>query len=99
MESQLTREQTRSDWPPNRWQRPLVRASLLISALALLIFVGFAVVVLRQLPLMRLDTSVALYLQQHTTRLGMRSMRLVSGLADPGVPLIGVVGVVLLAAR
>jgi membrane-associated phospholipid phosphatase len=99
MESQLTRDQPRPDWPPSRWQRPLVRASLLISALALLVFVGVAVVVLRQLPLMRFDTSVALYLQQHTTRLGMRSMRLISGLADPGVPLIGVIGVVLVAAQ
>ncbi|MEP7189425.1 MAG: phosphatase PAP2 family protein [Roseiflexaceae bacterium] len=99
MQSQLTRDQTRPDWPPSPWQRPLVRVGFLISALALLVFLGLAAIILQQLPLMRFDTSVALYLQQHTTRLGMRSMRLVSGLADPGVPLMGMIGVVLLAVR
>jgi undecaprenyl-diphosphatase len=99
MQSQLTRDNTTPDWPPSRWRRPLVRVGLLVSALALLMFLGMALVILRQLPLMRLDVSVALYLQQHTTRLGMRSMRLVSWLADPGVPLIGLAGIALLALR
>jgi undecaprenyl-diphosphatase len=96
MESQLTRDQT--DWTPSRWRRPLVRAGFLISALSLLVFLGLTVIVLRQLPLMRLDAIVALYLQQHMTR-GMRAMRIVSGLADPGVPLLGIAGVALLAFR
>jgi undecaprenyl-diphosphatase len=99
MESQLARDQRSQDWISSRWRRPQVRAGLLISALALLVFVGFAVIVLRQLPLLRFDTIVTLYLQQHSTRLGMRAMRLVSALADPGVPLIGIVGVALLALR
>ncbi|MEO7913139.1 MAG: hypothetical protein ABIV47_26120, partial [Roseiflexaceae bacterium] len=92
MESQLTRDKTPPDRTPNRWRRTLVRAGFLVSALSLLVFLGVAVMILWQLPLIQLDSSVALYLQQHSTRLGMRAMRLVSGLADPGVPLIGVVG-------
>ena len=99
MESQLTRDQTPPAWPPSRWQRPLVRVGFLVSALALLAFLGLAMIIFRQLPLVRFDTSVALYLQQYTTRLGMRSMRLVSGLVDPGIPLIGIIGVALLAVR
>jgi membrane-associated phospholipid phosphatase len=99
MESQLTRDRTAQDWTSNRWRRPLVRAGFLICALSLLAFLGLAVIVIRQLSLMRFDASIALYLQQHTTRLGMRAMRLVSGLADPGVPLLGIGGVALLALR
>jgi hypothetical protein len=99
MESQLTRDGTPQNWTLRRWGRPLVRASFLTSVLALLVFLGCAVIVLRQLSVLRFDTSVTLYLQQHTTRLGMRSMRLVSGLADPGVPLLGVAGAVLLALK
>ncbi len=99
MESQLTRDGTPQDWVPNRWRRPFVRAGLLISALSLLVFLGLAVIVLRQLPLLRFDTSVTLSLQPYTTRLGMRLMRLVSGLADPGVLLLGIAGAVLLAFR
>jgi undecaprenyl-diphosphatase len=99
MESQLTRDGTPQNWTPHRWRQPLVRAGFVISAISLLVFLGLAVIVLRQLPLLRFDTSVTLYLQQHTTRLGMRAMRLVSGLADPGVPLLGVAGALLLAFR
>ena len=76
-----------------------MHAAFLISALSLLVFLGLAVIVLRQLPLLRFDTSVTLYLQQHTTRLGMRAMRLVSELADPGVLLLGFAGAALLAFR
>jgi membrane-associated phospholipid phosphatase len=99
MESPLTREGTPQNWTPSRWRRPFVRASFLISALSLLVLLGFAVIVLRQLPLLRFDTSVALFLKQNTTRLGMRAMQLVSALADPGVPLLGIAGAALLAFK
>jgi undecaprenyl-diphosphatase len=71
----------------------------LISGLSLLVFLIFAVTVLRQLPLLQLDTSVTLFLQQHSTRSGMRLMWRVSSLSDPGVPLIGIAGAVLLVMR
>lgn len=99
METQLTRDGTPQDWTPSPWRRPFVRAGFLISAISLLIFLILSLIVLQQLPLLRFDTSVTLLLQQHTTRLGMRSMRLVSGLADPGVPLLGIAGALLLAVR
>jgi membrane-associated phospholipid phosphatase len=99
MESQLAHDKIPQDWAPSRWRRPLVRAGFVISALSLLVFLVFAVIVLRQLWLMRFDASLALYLQQHTTQLGMPAMRLISRLADPGVPLIGIVGVALLVLR
>ena len=99
LESQLMREKNPRNWNLNHWRRPLVRVGFLISALALLVFIGLAVIVLRGLPLIHFDTSIALFLQQHSTQLGMRAMRLVSGLADPGVPLLGIAGVALLAVR
>jgi membrane-associated phospholipid phosphatase len=99
MESQLTRDATARDWSPSRWGRPLVRASFLVGALSLLIFLALSIVVLRQLPLLRFDTSVSIFLQQYTTRPGMRAMRMVSRLADPGVPLLGIAGAALLALR
>jgi membrane-associated phospholipid phosphatase len=99
MESQLTHNQLPHNWLQSRWRQPLVRAGLLTSALSLLVFLVFALAVLRQLPLLRLDTSVALFLQQHSTRLGMRLMWRVSSLADPGVPLIGIAGAMLLAMQ
>jgi membrane-associated phospholipid phosphatase len=100
MESQLTRDSTSQYWTPRRRQRPLVRTSFMIGIFALLIFLALALVVLRQLPLLGLDTSVALFLKEYAARHGgVRVMRLVSGLADPGVLILGAAGVALLAYR
>jgi undecaprenyl-diphosphatase len=81
-------------------QQPLVRASFLSSIFGLLIFLALALIVLRQLPLLQIDTSVALFLNEYAARHGgVRAMRLISGLADPGVLLVGVAGAALLAFR
>ena len=99
MASRPTRDRTTQHWTSSRWQRPFVRSSFLIGALSLLVFVGLALTVLLKLPLLRLDARVALVIWEHTSSKGTRAMRLISALAVPGVPLIGIAGTALLAAR
>lgn len=100
MESQLSRNESLSYWISTRWQRPLVRTSFMASIFALLIFLALALIVLRQAPLLGLDASVALLLKEYAARHGgVRLMRLISALADPGVLLLGAAGAVLLAYR
>jgi undecaprenyl-diphosphatase len=77
-----------------------VRASFTIGAIALLIFLALALAVLRQLPVLSIDSNVALFLKEYAARHGgVRVMRLFSALADPGVLLLGTAGAALLAYR
>jgi len=62
-------------------------------------FLGIADTVFTQRPLLQLDTLVAIYIHQHTTLMGVRVMTWISALADPGVPILGVVVALLLAFR
>ncbi|HJZ45629.1 MAG TPA: phosphatase PAP2 family protein [Roseiflexaceae bacterium] len=99
MESHLTHDETLPKLPPSRWRRPFVRASLLLSILSLLVFLGLTTIVLRQMPPLYVDASVALFLKQHTSHKGEHAMELVSALADPGVPLLGVAVALALAFK
>jgi hypothetical protein len=99
MESQLAGDQVARASSPSRWRQPLVRVCFLVSIAALLIFFGIVDIVFHQRPLLQIDRIVAEYLQQHTTRLGMRVMTFISSLAVPGVPALTVISALLLAYR
>ena len=79
MESQLARDELSRASPPSRLRQPFVQISLLISLFSLLIFFGIVDIVLKQRPLLQIDTIVAEYLRQHTTPLGMGVMTFFPG--------------------
>jgi undecaprenyl-diphosphatase len=99
MESQLTRDGTPQNWMPRHWRQPFVQICFLISIVSLLVFFGIVDIVFHERPLLQIDRIVAEYLKEHTLPHTMRVMRIVSGLAVPGVPVLAVVGALLLAYR
>src|SRR5437868_1730644 len=99
MESQLAREEMSRVVQPSRWRQPFVQFCLLISLVSLLIFFGIVDIVFNQRPLLQIDRIVAEYLKQHTLPHTMRLMKIVSGLAVPGVPIVAAIGAVVLAYR
>ena len=99
MESQVVHGDTSRASRPSGWRRPFVQLCLLISIISLLIFFGIVEIVFQQRPLLQVDRIVTEYLLQYKTPLGMYVMTFVSALADPGAPLLGVAGALLLAYR
>jgi membrane-associated phospholipid phosphatase len=99
MESQLAHNKTSHASQPSRWRQPFVQVCLVISICSLLFFFGIVDIVFNQRPLLQVDRIVAEYLQQHTLPHTMRAMRIISGLAVPGVPIIAVLGALVLTYR
>jgi undecaprenyl-diphosphatase len=99
MESQLTRDQTQQPWVPSGWRQPFVQVCFLISIVSLLVFFGIVDIVFNQRPLLQVDRIVAEYLKAHPLPHTMRAMRIISGLAVPGVPILAVIGALTLAYR
>src|SRR4051812_34266405 len=99
MESQLAREEMSRTSQPSRWRRPVVQICFLISAGSLLVFFGIVDIVFHQRPLLQIDSIVAEYLKGHTLPHTIRAMRIISGLAVPGVPILAVIITLALAYR
>jgi undecaprenyl-diphosphatase len=84
---------------PRRWRQPFVQICFVISIISLLFFFGVVDIVFNQRPLLQVDRIVAEFLKQHTLPHTMRVMRIMSGLAVPGVPIVAAIGAVVLAYR
>lgn len=71
----------------------------MISALGLLAFLAVADIVFNQRPLLQIDNEVVTFLRRYITRRGTVIMDLISALAEPVAPVVGVAAGLLLARQ